>query len=329
MTQLALRRIALLSGLACALTAVGPAVLAQGAPYPNRPITLIVPFSPGGFTDVVARAMADGLARSLGQSVVIDNKPGAGSTLGADMVAKAAPDGYTLLMISTTHVISPSMYAKLPYDAYKAFTPVGKMVEGPYVMVVNDKVPAKNVKEFIALANAKPGTIDYSSSGNGSSQHLMAAMFGSMAGLKMNHIPYRGSGQSVTDLAAGVVQMSFVGAPIAVQQAAGGRIRPMAVTTAKRSPQLPEVPTLAEAGVAGYDATIWLGLLAPAGTPPAVVARLNAELNKVLNTPETKAAILATGVEVSLSTPAEFGKLMETEGQKWGKVVRDVGAKVE
>ena len=334
MTRFKSRRVALMyslmySGLACALAAAGPPVLAQGAPYPNRPITLIVPFSPGGFTDVVARAMADGLARSLGQSVVIDNKPGAGSTLGADMVAKAAPDGYTLLMISTTHVISPSMYAKLPYDTYKAFTPVGKMVEGPYVMVVNEKVPAKTVKEFIALAKAKPGTLDYSSSGNGSSQHLMAAMFGSMAGIKMNHIPYRGSGQSVTDLAGGIVQMSFVGAPIAVQHAGGGRIRPMAVTAAKRSAQLPDVPTLDEAGVPGYDATIWLGLLAPAGTPTAIVNRLNAELNKVLNTPETKAAIIATGVEVSLSTPAEFGKLMETEGQKWGQVVRDVGAKVE
>ena len=299
MTCIHSRRPLLAAALAASLAVLAPGAFAQTAPYPNKPITLIVPFSPGGFTDVVARAISDGLAKSLGQSVVIDNKPGAGSTLGADFVAKAAPDGYTLLMISTTHVISPSMYPKLPYDTYKAFVPVGKLVEGPYVMVVNEKVPVKNVKEIIDLAKSKPGSIDYSSSGNGSSQHLMAAMFGSMAGLKMNHIPYRGSGQSVTDLAA------------------------------KRSPQLPEVPTLAEAGVTGYDATIWLGLLAPAGTPAAIVTRLNAELSKVLNTPETKAAILATGVEVSLTSPAEFGKLMETEGQKWGQVVRDVGAKVE
>ena len=329
MTCIHSRRPLLAAALAASLAVLAPGAFAQTAPYPNKPITLIVPFSPGGFTDVVARAISDGLAKSLGQSVVIDNKPGAGSTLGADFVAKAAPDGYTLLMISTTHVISPSMYPKLPYDTYKAFVPVGKLVEGPYVMVVNEKVPVKNVKEFIDLAKSKPGSIDYSSSGNGSSQHLMAAMFGSMAGLKMNHIPYRGSGQSVTDLAGGVVQMSFVGAPIAVQHAGGGRIRPFAVTTKKRSPQLPDTPTLDEAGVPGYDATIWLGLLAPAGTPAAIVTRLNGELNKVLNTPETKAAILATGVEVSLSTPAEFGKLMETEGQKWGQVVRDVGAKVE
>ncbi|MDQ2779360.1 MAG: tripartite tricarboxylate transporter substrate binding protein [Pseudomonadota bacterium] len=320
---------ALLSGVVCALAVLAPAANAQTAAYPAKPITLVVPFSPGGFTDVVARVIADGLAKSLGQAVLIDNRPGAGSTLGADFVAKAAPDGYTLLMISTTHVISPAMYAKLPYDATKSFTPVGKLVEGPYVMVVNGKLPAKTVKEFIALAKAKPGTLDYSSSGNGSSQHLMAAMFGSMAGIKINHIPYRGSGQSVTDLAGGVVQMSFVGAPIAVQHAGGGRIRPMAVTTLKRSAQLPDVPTLDEAGVPGYDATIWLGLVAPAGTPPAIVNRLNAELGKVLNTPDTKAAIVATGVEVSLSTPAEFGKLMEAEGRKWGKVVHDVGAKVE
>ena len=329
MRHIAPRRLALLTGLACALAGASSAAFAQSGAYPNKSITMIVPFSPGGFTDVVARAISDGLAKSLGQSVVIDNTPGAGSTLGADFVAKAAPDGYTLLMISTTHVISPAMYPKLPYDTYKAFVPVGKLVEGPYVMVVNEKVPVKNVKEFIDLAKSKPGSIDYSSSGNGSSQHLMAAMFGSMAGLKMNHIPYRGSGQSVTDLAGGIVQMSFVGAPIAVQHAGGGRIRPFAVTTRKRSPQLPDTPTLDEAGVPGYDATIWLGLLAPAGTPAAIVTRLNAELSKVLNTPETKAAILATGVEVSLSTPADFGKLMETEGQKWGQVVRDVGAKVE
>ncbi|MEO6361809.1 MAG: tripartite tricarboxylate transporter substrate binding protein [Caldimonas sp.] len=307
------------------------AALAQSATpaWPTRPITLVVPFSPGGFTDVVARVITDGLAKGLGQPLVIDNKPGAGSTIGADFVARAAPDGYTLLMISTTHVIAPAMYKTLPYDPYKSFVPVAKLVEGPYVMVVNAQVPAKSAAEFIALAKSKPGTLDYSSSGNGSAQHLMAAMFASMAGLKMNHIPYRGSGQSVTDLAGGVVQMSFVGAPIAVAQASGGRIKPLAVTTARRSPQLPDVPTLDEAGVRGYDAAIWLGLLAPAGTPPAVVARLNAELVKVLGAAETKAAIAATGVDVSLSSPADFGRLMESEGRKWGKVVRDVGAKVE
>jgi len=301
----------------------------QGAPYPGKPITLVVPFSPGGFTDVVARVIANGLGKALGQPLVIENKPGAGSTIGADFVAKAPPDGHTLLMVSTTHVIAPAMYKSLPYDPYKGFVPVAKLVEGPYVMVVNAQLPARTAAEFIALAKAKPGTLDYSSSGNGSSQHLMAAMFASIAGLKMNHIPYRGSGQSVSDLAGGVVQMSFVGAPIAVAQAAGGRIRPLAVTTAKRWPQLPELPTLEEAGVKGYDATIWLALLAPAGTPAPIVERLHAELVKVLTAPETHAAIAATGVEVSLSTPAELGELMEREGRKWGRVVREVGAKVE
>ncbi len=320
-------------GRALALVALAlalPAAWAQGtAPYPNKPIALVVPFSPGGFTDVVARVMADSLGKSLGQTLVIENKAGAGSTIGADFVAKAAPDGYTLLMISTTHVIAPAMYKALPYDPYKAFVPVAKLVEGPYVMVVNANVPARNVAEFITLAKARPGVLDYSSSGNGSSQHLMAAMFASMAGLKMNHIPYRGSGQSVSDLAGGIVQVSFVGAPIAVAQASGGRIKALAVTSAKRSSQLPEVPTLDESGVPGYDATIWLGLLAPAGTPAPIVNLLNAHLQKVLNAPETRAAMLSAGVEVSLSTPAEFGKLLETEGRKWGKVVREVGAKVE
>ncbi|MEO5845674.1 MAG: tripartite tricarboxylate transporter substrate binding protein [Caldimonas sp.] len=310
-------------------TAVSPSLAQSAAPYPSRPVTLIVPFSPGGFTDVVGRVIAEGLGKSLGQTLVIENKAGAGSTIGADFVAKAAPDGHTLLMISTTHVIAPAMYKSLPYDPYKSFVPVAKLVEGPYVMVVNAQVPARSVSEFIALAKSKPGTLDYSSSGNGSSQHLMAAMFSSMAGLKMNHIPYRGSGQSVADLAGGVVQMSFVGAPIAVAHSGAGRIRSLAVTSARRSAQLPDVPTLDESGVTGYDATIWLGLLAPAGTPAAIVNRLNAELVKVLNTPETKAAILATGVEVSLATPADFGRLMESEGRKWGKVVREVGAKID
>ena len=324
-----LRSFAVAALAAAASLVVAPAALAQGAPYPSRPITLVVPFSPGGFTDVVARVVSEGLSKSLGQPLVIENKPGAGSTIGADFVAKAAPDGYTLLMVSTTHVIAPALYKSLPYDPFKSFAPIGKMAEGPYVMVVNAKVPARNVREFVALAKAKPGTLDYSSSGNGSSQHLMAAMFGSMAGVKLNHIPYRGSGQSVSDLAGGTVQMSFVGAPIAVAQASGGRIRALAVTTAKRSPQLPDVPTLDESGVKGYDATIWLGLLAPAATPAPIVARLNAELVKVLGTPETRAAILATGVEVSLSTPAEFAALMESEGRKWGAVAKDVGAKVD
>jgi tripartite-type tricarboxylate transporter receptor subunit TctC len=309
--------------------ALAPAWGQGASSWPTRPITLVVPFSPGGFTDVVARVIANGLGKALGQPLVIENKPGAGSTIGADFVAKAPPDGHTLLMVSTTHVIAPAMYKSLPYDPYQGFAPVAKLVEGPYVMVVNAQVPAKTAAEFIALAKAKPGTLDYSSSGNGSSQHLMAAMFASMAGLKMNHIPYRGSGQSVSDLAAGVVQMSFVGAPIAVAQAAGGRIRPLAVTTAKRWPQLPELPTLEEAGVKGYDATIWLALLAPAGTPAPIVERLHAELVNVLTAPETHAAIAATGVEVSLSTPAELGELMEREGRKWGRVVREVGAKVE
>ncbi|MFL6660757.1 MAG: tripartite tricarboxylate transporter substrate binding protein [Rhizobacter sp.] len=315
---------------AAAQSAAASGATAQGpAAYPTKPVTLVVPFSPGGFTDVVARVISEGLGKSLGQPLVIDNRPGAGSTIGADFVAKAAPDGHTLLMISTTHVIAPALYKTLPYDPYKAFVPVAKLVEGPYVMVVNAQLPARSVAEFIALAKARPGGLDYSSSGNGSSQHLMAAMFASMAGLKMNHIPYRGSGQSVADLAGGVVQMSFVGAPIAVAQAVGGRIRALAVTTAKRWAQLPDLPTLDESGVPGYDATVWLGLLAPAGTPPALVDRLNGELVKVLRAPETRSALLAAGVEVSLSTPAEFGNLMESEGRKWGKVAQEVGAKVE
>lgn len=249
-----------------ALALGSTAALAQG--YPNRPVRLIVPFAPGGFTDVVARVIATGLGASLGQALVIENRPGAGSTLGADIVAKSPPDGYKLLMISTTHVISESLYKKLPYDSLKSFTPVAKIAEAPYVLVVNSKVPANDVAGLVALAKADPGKVNYASSGNGSSQHLMAALFASMTGIQVSHVPYRGSGQAANDLAAGVVSFGFMGTPVAIQQTQAGRTRALAVTSAKRSPQLPNVPSLAEAGLAGYDASVWLGLLAPAGSAP-------------------------------------------------------------
>lgn len=326
----ALARRAAVLGAALALASLGAAAQqAATAGYPGKPITLVVPFAPGGFTDVVARVIATGLGASLGQALVIENRPGAGSTLGADIVAKSPPDGYKLLMISTTHVISESLYKKLPYDSLKSFTPVAKIAEAPYVLVVNSKVPANDVAGLVALAKADPGKVNYASSGNGSSQHLMAALFASMTGIQVSHVPYRGSGQAANDLAAGVVSFGFMGTPVAIQQTQAGRTRALAVTSAKRSPQLPNVPSLAEAGLAGYDASVWLGLLAPAGTPPEIVQRLHAEVSKVMQAPETRSALAAAGVEPSLLGPAEFGELMVKDGAKWAKVVKDTGATVD
>jgi len=313
-------RVALLS---CFLGVTASAALAQA--YPNKPIKLIVPFAPGGFTDVVARILGQKLSVSLGQPFVIENKAGAGSTIGTDFVAKAAPDGYTLVMVSTTHVISPAIYPKLPYDPIKSFTPVGKLVDSAYVLLVNPKVPANNVAEFIALAKASPDKIHYASSGNGSAQHLMGGMFAAMTSVKMKHVPYKGSGGAANDLVAGVVESSFAGVPNAMAQVPSGRLKALAVTTSKRIPQLPDVPTMQEAGVSGYNASIWLGLLAPAGTPRDVVMRLNAEIAKVLSAADTKKELYAAGVEADLSSPEALNTLMVQELDRWGKVIKDAG----
>ena len=297
--------------------------------YPNKPIRLIVPFAPGGFTDVVARILGQKLSVSLGQQFVIENKAGAGSTIGTDFVAKAAPDGYTLVMISTTHVISPWIYKSMPYDPIKSFTVISKLVDSPYVLLVNPKVPAKNVQEFVALAKAAPDTIHYASSGNGSSQHLMGGLFVNMTGAPLKHVPYRGSGGAATDLVAGVVESSFAGVPNALSQVPQGRLKALAVTTSKRIPQLPDVPTMQEAGVAGYEASVWLALLGPAGMPKEVVNKLNSEIAKVMAAPDTKKALYDAGVEPTPSSPDAMSDYMVKEMDRWGKVVKDIGIKIE
>ena len=313
--------------LSCMLGITATAALAQA--YPNKPIKLIVPFAPGGFTDVVARILGQKLSISLGQPFVIENKAGAGSTIGTDFVAKAAPDGYTLVMVSTTHVISPAIYAKLPYDPIKSFTPVSKLVDSAYVLMVNPKVPVNSVADYIALAKAQPDKIHYASSGNGSSQHLMGGMFAAMTGTKLIHVPYKGSSGAASDLVAGVVESSFAGVPNAMAQVPAGRLKALAVTTAKRIPQLPDVPTMQEAGVPGYEASVWLGLLAPAGTPKEIVARLNAEIAKVMSAPDTKKELYAAGVESDISSPEALGSLMSREMERWGKVIKDAGISMQ
>ena len=322
-------RFRLVTGAVLTVLAASLSVPVAAQTYPSKPVRLIVPFAPGGFTDVVARILGQRLSVSMGQQFIIENKAGAGSTIGTDFVAKAAPDGYTLVMISTTHVISPWIYKSMPYDPIKGFVPVTKLVDSPYVLLVNPKVPARNVQEFIALAKASPDTLRYASSGNGSSQHLMGGLFASLTGTKLQHVPYRGSSGAATDLVAGVVESSFAGVPNALAQVPAGRLRALAVTTGKRIPQLPDVPTLQEAGVPGYEASVWLALLAPAGTPRDIVNRLNAEVAKLMESGETRKALYEAGVEVSLSTPDALGEYMVKEMERWGKVVKDTGTKLE
>ncbi len=300
---------------------------AQG--YPNKPVKVIVTFAPGGFTDVVARILGQRLSVAMGQQFVIENKPGAGSTIGTDFVAKSAPDGYTLVMVSSTHVISPWIYKSMPYDPLKSFTPVTKLVDSAYVLLVNPKVAARNVQEFIAMAKAAPDTVHYASSGNGSAQHLMGGLFASLTGAKLVHVPYKGSSGAASDLVAGVVESSFAGVPNALAQVPQGRLRALAVTTAKRIPQLPDVPTMQEAGVPGYDASVWLALLAPAGTPRDVVVRLNTEIAKLMASPEIRKTLLDAGVEVAPSSPEAMTEYMALELDRWGKLVKEIGIKIE
>jgi tripartite-type tricarboxylate transporter receptor subunit TctC len=289
---------------------------------------MIVPFSPGGATDVPARILAQRLSEAFGHQIVIDNRPGAGGVLGADAVAKAPPDGYTLLLTATTHVISASLYKKLPYDAIRDFAPVMLIGSGPNVLTVHPSLPAKNVRELIALAKARPGKIDYASSGNGSSQHLFGALFMSLADIRMMHIPYKGSAPATTDLIAGQVSVGFPGIALVLPHTKAGRLRALAVTSEERSKAMLDVPSIAEAGVPGYAATLWLGLLAPRGTPPQIVQKLFDEIAKLLRQPEVESAYLATGTDVTISNPEQFGLFVKAEYDKWAKVIKAVDAQV-
>lgn len=319
----------ILKAIPCAIAAAFAGPLAAQE-YPARqPIRLVVPFAPGGFTDVVARILSAKMGAALNQSVVVENRAGAGSTIGSEFVARAAPDGYTLVMVSTTHTVSPSIYKKINYDPVKSFQPVAKLVDSAYVLMVHPKVPANTIAEFIALAKSRPGQLHYASSGNGSSQHLMAAMFASMAGIEMKHVPYRGSAGASQDLVAGVVESSVAGVPNAMAHVPAARLKALGVTTAKRIPQMPNVPTFDEAGVKGYDASVWLALLAPAGTPRPVVDRLNVEISKLLAQPETAKSLFDAGVQPAYAGPEATGKLIASELAKWGKVIKDLGMKVD
>jgi tripartite-type tricarboxylate transporter receptor subunit TctC len=297
--------------------------------YPSHPIKVIVPFSPGGAVDGPMRLIAQELGNRLGQPVIVENRPGAGATIGTEAVAKAAPDGYTLLLASQTNAIASSLYPRLSFDPINDFAPVALIGREPGVVVVNPALPVKTLREFIAYVKAHPGQVNYASSGNGSGQHLFAALLASMTGMNMNHVPYRGSGQAITDLVGGQVQMSVPGLAGVLGAINSGKLRALAVTGVQRAPQLPDVPTVNEAGVAGYEAYVWMGLLAPKGTPPAIIDRLQREVVAALAAPKVRNYMAGASIDVVGSTPEAFGAFFRVEQQRWAKIVNETGAKID
>jgi tripartite-type tricarboxylate transporter receptor subunit TctC len=318
----------------CLFSALLPVLLfcsvsatAQG--YPARPIRLIVPFPPGGGTDTMARVVAPKLSEFLGQQVVAENRGGAGANIGAELAAKSAPDGYTLMLATITNAIGASLYSKLNYDLVRDFATITQLATTPHILVVHPSVPVKTVKEFVMLAKAKPGELAYSSSGSGSAAHLAGELFNSLTGVKTTHVPYKGGGPSMIALVGGEVSLAFATMPSAIGYVRSGRLRGIAVTTERRSPSTPELPTIAETGVAGYEAGSWYGLSAPAGTSKEIIVRLHAETIKVLGFPDVKERLFNAGFEIVTSTPEQFAAFTRNEIQKWGKIVKAAGLKVD
>lgn len=314
--------------LITAVVAVATSVSAQ--PYPNKPIRLVVPFPAAGTTDILAREVGQRLTEAFGQPVVIDNRPGAAGNIGSDIVAKSAPDGYTLLMCTvSSHAINPGLYSKLPYDHIKDFAPVILVARVPNVLEVNPGVPVYTVSDLIKLAKEKPGQINFASSGSGTSIHLSGELFKTMTGVDMVHVPYKGSAPALADMIGGQVQVMFDNLPSSLQQIKAGKLRAIAVTSSERAVALPNIPTIAESGVPGFEATSWFGVLAPAGTPPAIINRLNAEIDKWLQSPEGKEKLLAQGASAAGGTPEQFAAYIRSETDKWAKVIKTSGAKVD
>jgi tripartite-type tricarboxylate transporter receptor subunit TctC len=290
---------------------------------------MVVPFAPGGGTDVIARYLAAGMTESLNRQVVVDNRGGANGIIGTEIVARAPADGYTLLFVSSPHSVNASLYPKLPYDTLRDFAPISMVALSPYVLVVHPSLPARNVKELIALAKAKPDQITYGSGGSGSSAHLTAELFNQMAGIKLREIPYKGAGPALQAVLSGESSLVFGNALTVKPHIESGRVRALGIASAKRSPSAPQLPTIAEAGVPGFRADAVLGLLAPARTPRAIIDRLNAEVHKVMRAPAAVEAMNRVGVDIELSTPEEFGRVIASEMERWGKVVRALNLKVQ
>jgi tripartite-type tricarboxylate transporter receptor subunit TctC len=315
------------SAIAVALSfCVAGAAHAQDAPYPSKPVRFVLGFAPGGFTDLMARLLAGRLTEMWGQQVVADNRPGAGSIIATEIVAKAPPDGYTLLMMTDNHVTNPSLFKSLPYDSEKHFAPVTLAALAPFMLLVHPSLPVKNVKELIALAKARPGQLAFGSGGIGGPGHLAGEMLNSLAGIRMIHVPYKGGGPAMIDLQAGQVQLYFGNVPTSLPSVQAGRVRALAVTTAKRASVAPEYPTVAEAGVPGFELSPFYGVITRAGTPPEVLAKLNRDIVSILHTPAIRERVSNLGGVPIGNSQAEFAAFLKTEAVKWGKLVRDSGA---
>ncbi|NML15931.1 tripartite tricarboxylate transporter substrate binding protein [Azohydromonas caseinilytica] len=311
------------------LAAAGALALAAGAQaqanFPSKPITIVVPASPGGAIDIAARLIGARFTAAWGQPVTIENKGGAAGMLGSDFVAKAAPDGHTLALVASSHAINPSMYKKLPFDTVKSFEPVVQTHVVPLMLVVNKDIPARNVTELVSYLKGHPGQVSYASSGNGGAPHMSAELFRSVAGVDIAHVPYKGSTAAHPDLIAGRTALMFDTVAAVAPQVKGDKVRALAVTTPRRSSLFPELPTMAEAGLKGYETSTWGGLLAPAGTPKDVIAKLNAEANKALATPELREKLAAAGIEPAGGTPQQFGDFIQSEIARWAKVAKSAG----
>ncbi len=317
--------LALVAGVAVATSAV-----AQGPAYPTKPVKMVVPFPPGGSLDVTGRLIAQKLSEAWGQSVVVENKPGAGGNIGADFVAKSPPDGYTILMGAlSTHAVNPSLYKTMPYDAAKDFAPITLIAITPNVLVVNASLPVNSVKEFLAYAKANPGKLAFGSGSNGSAGHLAGELFKVETGSDAVHIPFKGGAPATQALLAGDTQFMFDNLANAMPQVKAGKLKALAVTTSNRSQLVPDLPTMSEAGLPGFDISTWYGFFAPAGTPPAVVAKWNADVAKILNAPDVRAKLVADGAEPAPDTPEHFAQFIAKELAKYAKIVKASGAKVD
>lgn len=305
------------------------ATIACAQQYPTKPVRVVIPWPPGGSNDVVGRIVTQKLSETMGQQFIVDNRGGAAGVIGAESVAKSPPDGYTLMIHSATHVSNPHLYGKVPYDTLKDFTAIAPLSVQIGMLVVHPALPAKNVKEFIALAKSRPGQITYSSSGNGSFVHLSMAMFASMAGIKMIHVPYKGGGPAAISIASGETQAQLGTVGSLINQVKQNRVRALAVTSERRAEALPDLPTIAEAGVPGFEFTAWIGMLGPAGLPKPIVDRLNTEVNKVLRMPDVAQNLKSQTLEPLIMSPDQFARRLKSDYDKYEKIVRLTGAKIE
>jgi tripartite-type tricarboxylate transporter receptor subunit TctC len=320
----------MLALVACLVALIGFSEQSAAQTFPAKPVKLVVPFPPGGPLDAVGRAIADKLSQQWNQPVVVDNKPGAGGNIGADFVAKSAPDGYTVVMGAlSTHAVNPSLYPTMPYDAVKDFAPITLVAVTPNVLVVNPSLPVNSVKDLIAYAKANPGKLSFGSGSTGSAGHLAGELFKVDTGIDMVHVPYKGGAPAMQALLAGDTQLMFDNLANSMPQVKAGKLRALAVTTSQRSKLAPELPTMAEAGVPGFDISTWFGLLAPAGTPPAVIAKWNADVTRILEAPEMRERLAAQGAEALPTTAAQFGAFIAAELTKYARIVKASGAKVD